>query len=352
MHINVRNAGIAIVSVIAALSFVDAHAASPTTKPESADKQPTTTGAITKEAVRAVDTTIPVLERFRTYTGPRTPAALRALFAQSPVSGIRQQPAIALSDGASTVTIVAAVSLPKDTALNLATNGARMISYERLPKGELQVVALPEVGIWKAELIVLTDSTTLEIPITIAPPLPVETDLSEKGFTSFLGGKIPGKQPLLDLNGDGQRNYLDDYIFTANYLARLRAGSHGAEKQAPVEPEEANLNQIDDLQNTDTSLAPESQYSDVPQDSGAKNTAAQSIINSPSVADRPSAPPPLTPPPTPTPTPTPTPSQACQSTQIFDRAYYNTLSRAQQAKYRSDQAIRNKNLVTNPCPVE
>jgi hypothetical protein len=161
-----------------------------------------------------------VLERFRVYSGPRTPAALSALFTAPVSANSRQQPAVALSDGAAMITVSIDAGSANSTSLNVACTGAQLFSLKHTQDETWDVEALPVAGALNASLIVLIGSHSVEVPLTIAPGVPPGTDLSEKGFIAFLGGaKTPG-QPLLDLNGDGRRDYLDDYIFTANYLVR------------------------------------------------------------------------------------------------------------------------------------
>ena len=164
-------------------------------------------------------TPISVLERFRTYSGPRTPAALSALFSAPVWAGVRQQPEVVLSNGAIPVNIAATIPATDNTAPNFAFTAARMVSSAQVKRDQWLIVALPETGVMKAGMIVLSNGVTREIPLTVAPTLPAGTDLSEKGFIAFLGGATAAAKPLRDLNGDGSRDYIDDYIFTANYLA-------------------------------------------------------------------------------------------------------------------------------------
>lgn len=64
-----------------------------------------------------------------------------------------------------------------------------------------------------------------EIPLTVAPAIPAESKIGKKGklteadFILFLKERGTEKAPRFDLNGDGKRDYLDDYIFTANFIA-------------------------------------------------------------------------------------------------------------------------------------
>jgi hypothetical protein len=185
---------------------------------------------------------LPVLEHFRVYRGKRTPAALCDLFTSSTKAyRARQRPEILLSSGAATVSISFVLPSPSGSAPNFAFNGARLLSYTQIKADEWLIEALPETGVLKAEMLVLTDSETLEVPLVVAPPLPAGTDLSEKGFTAFLGGADPAAVPQTDLNGDGRRDYLDDYIFTANYLARKNANtSEAVDETPPVHGEPVN----------------------------------------------------------------------------------------------------------------
>lgn len=179
------------------------------------------------------------LERFRTYSGARTPKALTALFAVAPDSNIRQQPEVALSDGATMVKITLAVGSQKSEAPNVAFEGAQLISLKRNIAGEWEIVALPEAGSLNPSLFLLTGSDLREIPLTVAPTLPAGTDLSERGFIAFLGGTTASARPLRDLNDDGRRDYLDDYIFAANYLVRpsnLTAPSDSARETIKLAP--------------------------------------------------------------------------------------------------------------------
>jgi len=192
-------------------------AVAPTATPVAA----AATGAISSAAPASV------LERFRTYSGSRTPAALSGLFSAPVREGVRQKPEVVLSNGAVTVSVAAVIPAQGNTAPNFAFKGARLISNAQLTKDEWLVEALPETGAMDVEMVVLSNGIAQEIPLTVAPPLPAETDLSEKGFVAFLGDTKPGAKPLQDLNGDGRRDYLDDYIFTVNYLSAKRSGPAG-----------------------------------------------------------------------------------------------------------------------------
>lgn len=206
------------------LSSTAIHAASPTTSVLTGNSPQPAPASTAQQTSKKSDPGLSVLDRFQFHTSPRTPAALSALFNMPLPINIIQQPEIALSDGITTITIEAAFSTPKNTAPNFACNGGKLISVKRNDTGAWIIVILPDKGTWNTSLIVLTGSASLEVPLTVSPVLPKGIDLSEQGFITFLGSnKGPEPQTLQDLDGDGLNNYLDDYIFTANYLVKQRS---------------------------------------------------------------------------------------------------------------------------------
>ena len=160
-----------------------------------------------------------MLERFREHRGERTPKALLALF-EAPVSSvIEQDPLICLSDG--TMLLKVLVQLPEGgtRAPNFALRGASLKSLKKSSDNRWAIEAVPEKGRHEAMLTVVNGEQVTDYPLTVAPRINVNLDKNrvtdEADFTLFLTGKAPG----YDLNGDGERDYVDDYIFTANYLA-------------------------------------------------------------------------------------------------------------------------------------
>lgn len=210
----VNTAAMLLMSVIVTVPVPGANAAE-TSVPT--DKTQTAVAGPDRQTTAAARYT-PVLERFRTYAGPRTPAALVALFAAPVTAAVHQQPEVALSDGASLVKLTIEAASPEGKAPNVALNAAQLMALTHVKAKKWAIEALPAAGTWSASLILLTDSGSREVPLTVAPRLPAGTDLSEKGFVAFLGGAKTAGRPLLDVNEDGRRDYLDDYIFTANYL--------------------------------------------------------------------------------------------------------------------------------------
>ena len=165
---------------------------------------------------------VSVLERFRLYRGERSVNELVALFVQAEPTVFQQDPPVALSDGVSTVTISFVTGSAEGPAPDIALQGGRLVSLKRdrdRPTVWMFVVK-PYRGEVAASLVVPGKGSLQEYPLTIAPPITDgQVRVSEKDFEAYLRGKGA------DLNGDGKRDYVDDYIYAVNYLAATgRAG--------------------------------------------------------------------------------------------------------------------------------
>lgn len=165
-----------------------------------------------------------VLERFREFKDNKTPKSLAALFDMEPIPNVRQEPVIALSDGKTRVKVTIQSMPTGKEAPNFALKGAKLIALEK-KGGAWLIEALPEMKAYEAAITVLHDGSRTDIPLTVAPPLEAGNapagGLSEAGFNLFLKERGTSKAPRFDLNGDGVRNYIDDYIFTANHILKI-----------------------------------------------------------------------------------------------------------------------------------
>ena len=171
-------------------------------------------------------TYISVLDRFRSYTGEKSPAILLVLFKKEVAPAIRQEPLVALSDSITKVKIHVALAAADDKSPNFALNGANLVSLKRgdIP-GSWLIEALPHANTLKAGLTILNGSDVVEFPITVAPPIKGLV-VSEAGFAAFL------KKPA-DLNKDGKLDYIDEFIYTANYVAQMeKTGADHKEREA------------------------------------------------------------------------------------------------------------------------
>lgn len=161
-----------------------------------------------------------VLDRFKVFAEEKKSQSLMALFAEPVAATITQDPAICLSDGKNTVRIT--VDLGENgVAPNFALRGASMKSLGK-DGSKWVVVALPQARRFDATLTVMVGERVIDYPLTIAPPVDVNIDKSdapgENDFNLFLKEKGTDKASRFDLNGDGKRDYVDEFIFTANYL--------------------------------------------------------------------------------------------------------------------------------------
>lgn len=168
------------------------------------------------------------LENFRAYKGEKTPANLIALFNKKIAPAIRQEPAVVLSDGKTPVKIVAKIETADGKAPNFSLDGAKLVSLSKDDASSTWIVeTLPQTSTVRASLTILTDSDIIVYPLTLAPPVEGVSS-AEEDFVVFL--KDSGAAtPKRDLNGDGIHDYLDDYIYTANYL--MRKSSTGKAKK-------------------------------------------------------------------------------------------------------------------------
>jgi hypothetical protein len=169
-----------------------------------------------------------VLERFRTYTGPRTREAFAELFSLRADSVVRQQPPIALSDGKTAVMIAVKVVSADGTAPNFAVEGAKLLSLESTQQDEWLIKVLPPPGALHVSLLVINGPETNSFPLTVSPSLPQKFNASSEAFASYLdAADMAG--PQYDVNGDGRRDYIDDYIYTANFLSSERESGRSLE---------------------------------------------------------------------------------------------------------------------------
>ncbi len=178
---------------------------------------------------RKIYTQQSVLDRFREYKGARSQKALVSLFEQDGMIGYRQEPAIALSDGKKTVKAIFIAPSELRGTPDIAVAGGRLVSLGRHP--DLTNTWIAELRPYKngseAAITVPLKDVTMLLPVTISPPAAADLDKSggvtEDDFRLFLSAANAQKNPAFDLNGDGRRDYFDDFIFTANYLMRMEA---------------------------------------------------------------------------------------------------------------------------------
>lgn len=167
-----------------------------------------------------------VLDRFRTFKGERTPENMISLFTKAISSDIRQEPAVAVSDGKAIVRVTVDHSAIKGASSNFAFTGAKLVSLNKGADSGLWVLeALPQASVLKASVTILNSSSVMEFPLTVVPPA-VAVSSKKADFAAFLKDSGAGT-PKHDLNGDGRHDYMDDYIYTGHYLIKSTAAAKG-----------------------------------------------------------------------------------------------------------------------------
>jgi hypothetical protein len=175
-----------------------------------------------------------VLERFKEFSGNKTPEALIALF--SPQKGqAMQDPPIVLSDGKTTVKVLLDVN-PAGENNNFLLDGVSLVSLVNKDKSSWVAELLPDKKITGATISIPRNNQWDVMPLTVAPPMdvkiaPLSDKLSEADFKLFLKERGTAKAPKFDLNNDGRRDYIDDFIFTANYLVQRDYTKQGTKVQ-------------------------------------------------------------------------------------------------------------------------
>jgi hypothetical protein len=169
-----------------------------------------------------------VLDRFREYKGKRTPEAFISLFEQDGMFWCRQDPPVALSDG-KTVVRVTFISTPGNkTSSDVAVMGARLISLKKDPDNTNTWVAelAPKKGEYQASLAVFQGEVKMVYPLTIAPKAALGRSrsgtMTKADFSRYFTERGTAAATQFDANKDGKRDYIDDYIMTANYLVSGR----------------------------------------------------------------------------------------------------------------------------------
>jgi hypothetical protein len=174
-----------------------------------------------------------VLQYFAGYKGDRNPKSLIALFAERVIPPFTQEPFIALSDGKSTVKIRLLVVSSNKEVPKFIMQGATL---KKLPvqgeDGFWNMEALPKKDVYEAKLTVIDGDRMLEFPLTVVPAItPVlgkDKKFSEADFAKFLA-----KPAKYDLNGDKKLDYIDDFIYTANYINALKIKPEKLKTEAP-----------------------------------------------------------------------------------------------------------------------
>jgi hypothetical protein len=170
-----------------------------------------------------------ILDRFKQYNGSKQLSAMELLFDKKVAQTIHQEPAILLSDGVSKATLTVDIPARITSSPNFAVNGGRLVSFkqDKQSKDRWIIEVLPEAGAVRVTVTTIVGAEEFEYPLTVAPPVKTALKLDEAGWNSFLKEVGTSSAPQHDLNNDGLRDYVDEFIFVVNYIAR---------KSAPTKP--------------------------------------------------------------------------------------------------------------------
>ncbi|MEI7815721.1 MAG: cohesin domain-containing protein [Desulfuromonadales bacterium] len=176
-----------------------------------------------------------ISERFKQYNSSKKLPVVALLFDKKVAQTIHQEPAILLNDGNSKAALTVDIPARITSSPNFAVNGGTLVSFkqDKLIKGRWTVEVLPEVGLTKVIMTIIAGAEEFEYPLTVAPPLKTTLTLDESGWEKFLKEVGTAKAPLHDLNNDGVRDYMDEYIFVANYLANITAVAKKSVEKIP-----------------------------------------------------------------------------------------------------------------------
>ncbi|HBA88149.1 MAG TPA: hypothetical protein DCZ75_09250 [Geobacter sp.] len=161
-----------------------------------------------------------VFERFRDFSGGKSLAAFRELFADVDVC-CRQTPSIVIADGKRTARVAISGVEAGDGPPAFTVRGGMLVSAQRGSDGEEWIVVVqPFENWWDVSLSATFANAVVDFPLTVTPAIGIPrgklAQIKEKSYMlrlqSFLAGK-PGKAlskyPL----------WLREYLYTANYLA-------------------------------------------------------------------------------------------------------------------------------------
>ena len=175
-----------------------------------------------------------ISDRFKSYDGSRKLAAVAALFDKKIAQTIQQSPAIVISNGKDKALLTVDIPARIKSSPNFAVHDGTMASFQqdKQLKGRWMVVVLPESGSLKTTVTIIAGAEEFEYPLTVAPPVKTALTFDEKGWDTFISEVGTAKKPLHDFNNDGIRDYIDEYIFAANIIAKKTPPA----KPAPTAP--------------------------------------------------------------------------------------------------------------------
>jgi hypothetical protein len=164
-----------------------------------------------------------VLQRFEGFKGKKELKAFAALFERQGPRMV-QEPEIALSDGKAPVTIKLELRTDGGLAPNFLLSDAKLVSLRKGEGKEWIITAVPHKGAWKAGLTIRTGQEEMSFPLVVAPPADIRKGINEKDFLAALDAYIAAQAAEHKEESVPSRRAFQEYVFTANYLAKRTAG--------------------------------------------------------------------------------------------------------------------------------
>jgi hypothetical protein len=159
-----------------------------------------------------------VLQQFKQFKGKKGLRSFTDLFGRGAGDRFVQEPAIAISDGKTPVTVKIQVPLEGSRTAGIALADAALISKEENGKGVV-ISVLPSEGTWTARLVIAAGQEVLGCTLVVAPPVNITDGIDENNFLDALQAYISSQSPVFQ---QADKIYISEYIFTANYLADMQ----------------------------------------------------------------------------------------------------------------------------------
>jgi hypothetical protein len=163
-----------------------------------------------------------VLQRFMEFKGEKSLQAFAALFKRGDRERAIQYPSIALSDGKTLITIKMELQQEEPGSPDIAVWDATLVSLRKDGGKNWVASVVPSEGAWEAKLILKVGSEAIEVPLVVAPRIELDANVSERNFLDALDRYCSDQDVARKWENVP---HLNDYIFTANYLADSRAFS-------------------------------------------------------------------------------------------------------------------------------
>ena len=169
-----------------------------------------------------------VLQRFEEYRGEQGGREFAALFERTGREPMTQEPLIALSDGKTPVSVTLRANPGAGNPPDFLLSDATLVTVGKGEGGRWVITLLPNKATSRASLILSTGTGPAEVPLLVAPPVRMPSGINEKSFLPALRAYLRDKAKEEGRVGAAQRDALNEYVFSANFLANLEQGGAAA----------------------------------------------------------------------------------------------------------------------------